>query len=72
MFLPSGFQMESGTVLVTKPIGKGLYAVEGAYRGNYDFFAPSPLFKSLQEQKPAGHTQPIAPQPPASAKANGG
>ena len=44
MILPSGFQPETGVTLATKEIGTGMYAVEGAYRGHYDFFAPSPLF----------------------------
>jgi hypothetical protein len=46
--LPSGLvsvECEDGRI---SEIGSGLYVVEDAYKGDYDFFAPSRLYSAPQ------------------------
>ncbi len=42
--LPSGRQARGAKNLKVNRVGDGIYVVEKAYGGEYDFFAPSPLF----------------------------
>jgi len=53
MLLPSGIQPESGDFRQATEIATGLFAVEHAYEGRYDFFAPSPLDESADDAPPA-------------------
>ena len=45
--LPSGLVKDSDYLV--REIEPGLYVVEGAYEGEYDFFAPSRLYGTLKE-----------------------
>jgi hypothetical protein len=44
--LPSGMTRAADQDVRMSEIGKGLYVVEDAYEGEYDFFAPSRLFST--------------------------
>ena len=49
MILPGGTIFKGK--LVAKQIEKGLYIIENAYDGEYNFFEPSPLFLKEKENK---------------------
>jgi hypothetical protein len=48
--LPSGLMSVTNQEGRVRQIGKGLYVVEDAYKGDYDFFAPSRLYSTPQEE----------------------
>jgi hypothetical protein len=62
MLLPSGFQPQAGILLGSASIATGMYAVEDAYKGEYDFFAPSPLFETATD---VPTTNPVHQEMPA-------
>ena len=47
--LPSGFTGATNEDYRTSEIVTGLYAVEDAYAGDYDFFSPSSLYTTSHE-----------------------
>ena len=47
--LPSGLMCSADQAIRTSEVETGLYAVEDAYAGEYDFFAPSRLYSSREE-----------------------
>ena len=49
MILPSG--KISKEILKLKEVETGLFVVENVYDGEYDFFAPSPLFLKEKEKE---------------------
>jgi len=50
--LPSGIMtlLVANLNLKPTPNSKGLYSIENAYSGRYDFFAPSSLFPSVDPE----------------------
>lgn len=47
--LPSGLVSVACEDVRISKIASGLYVVEDAYKGDYDFFAPSRLYSAPQE-----------------------
>ena len=47
--LPSGFGSVASEDVRVREIGKGLYVVEDAYEGDYDFFSPSQLYSTPKQ-----------------------
>jgi hypothetical protein len=47
--LPSGLTCAADQDVRISEIGTGLYVVEDAYEGEYDFFAPSRLYSTLEK-----------------------
>jgi hypothetical protein len=47
--LPSGLKNGTDEDFRTSEVGTGLYVVEDAYAGEYDFFAPSRLYSAQEE-----------------------
>jgi len=49
--LPSGLVCTSNDDVRVNELGPGLYIVEDAYEGDYDFFAPSSLYATARESE---------------------
>jgi len=49
--LPSGLVCTSNDDVRVNELGPGLYIVEDAYEGDYDFFAPSPLYATVRDSE---------------------
>ncbi len=47
--LPSGLMSAADQDVRISEVGTGLYVVEDAYEGEYDFFAPSRLFSTREQ-----------------------
>lgn len=47
--LPSGLTRATDQDVRISKIGAGLYVVEDAYEGEYDFFAPSRLYSTREQ-----------------------
>jgi hypothetical protein len=60
--LPSGLTRTTDQDGRISKIGVGLYVVEDAYEGEYDFFAPSRLY-SMPEQTATPTESPISEEP---------
>jgi len=60
--LPSGLTRATDQDCRISQIGTGLYVVEDAYEGEYDFFAPSRLF-STPEPAPTHARSTVSEEP---------
>ena len=49
--LPSGIVCTSSDGVRLNEVGSGLYVAQDAYKGQYDFFAPSPVYATAAARK---------------------
>ncbi|MGO9254838.1 MAG: hypothetical protein ACLQU1_00835 [Bryobacteraceae bacterium] len=47
--LPSGLMCTADQDVRVSEVGAGMYVVEDAYEGEYDFFAPSRLYSTREQ-----------------------